>query len=350
MSPAQARADRQASREERAAAIRGRIDAATPVPAAYRAPTAAVAVRSPAAVATTGRAPLDGAAILSDCSRFLRHFAQWPSRAASDLVTLYLAACHAREPDTGDPVWEYVAKLFFTSSEYGSGKSWFATLSSQLAPDGKVLLEPTKASLIDEIADHKTVVISELDELLATPGRNRGIVAVINGCYQQGLYHTRKSGGRVQEIHLFGPMILDGLDSLLKATRPDTRAIVSRSHVIHVRMADPGYRRPKWDKTARAIAARGRDRLAAWMADEVANGIGDLVPDLPEGLGSPRRCALYEPLFAVALRADRGDPEGYWSTAIRDASLQLEAAQDLADEDDEDGSELDAIMSSWGDE
>ena len=303
-----------------------------------------LAVRTPGTVAAV---PLSGDQLLRDSRKFLRHFAQWPSEAALTVATLWAAQAHAKDPVTGDPIWEYASKMLFTAGEYGAGKSWFAKLTASLAPSGKILLEPTKPSLIDMIADHNTIVVTEVDELFATSGRNRGIVAVLNGSYEPGHYHTRKSGGKVQEIHVFTPMILDGIDSLLKATRPDMRGLVSRCIVVRVRMAPDGYRRPRWDKTAQAIAKRGRDRLATWMASEVAAGLENDIPELPEDLGSPRRCALYEPLFAVALRADRGDPQGYWSTALADAAVQLETAAGLPDEDEND--DLDRVMASWDD-
>jgi hypothetical protein len=338
-----------ADRAARVAAARERVQARrAEISGAAR---GTVAVRERGVLA---REPIDGAQLLADTRKFLRHYALWPSEAALTTATLWVAAAHARDGQ-GEPVWEYCAKLLFTASEYGAGKSWFAALTAALCPGGKVLLEPTKPSLIDEIADHKTVVVTEVDELLASPGRNRGIVAVLNACYEPGHYHTRKSGGKTQEIHLFGFGILDGVDSLLSGTRPDTRGLVSRCLVLRVVMAPDGYRRPRWDKTARALAARGRDRLGRWMAAEVACGIGDVVPELPEGLGTPRRCALWEPLFAVALRADKGeragqdDPRGYWWTALADAALQLEAAGSVPDEDEADR-ELDDLMASWDEE
>jgi hypothetical protein len=305
----------------------------------------AVAVAQPAEVAPA-REPIDGHALLLEARKFLKHFAIWPSQAALDAATLWTAAAHCKDPQTGDPIWEYASRLFFTAAEYGAGKSWLAKLVASLCPSGKILLEPTKPALIDLIADHNTVVVTEVDELLATPGRNRGVVAVLNASYEPGHYHSRKQGGKAAEIHLFAPMILDGVDSLLKGTRPDMRGLISRCLVIRVKMAPDGYRRPRWDKTAQQIAARGRDRLAAWAAHQVTSGLGDILPELPGDLGSPRRCALWEPLFACALAADQGDPNGYWSTAITDAALQLESAESG---DDDRETELDRIMAAWDD-
>ena len=316
-------------------------------PAVPGAAEGAVALRG-SGTAVAVREPIDGAQLLRDTRKFLRHFAVWPSEAALTAATLWCAASHARDGQ-GEPVWEYCSRLLITASDYGSGKSWIAKLIASLCPDGRVLLEPTKPSLIDEIAEHRTIVVTEVDELLATAGRNRGIVAILNASYEPGHFHTRKSGGKTQEIHLFGPMILDGLDSLLQATRPDMRGLVSRCIVLRVRMAQDGYRRPRWDKDAMALAARGRARLSEWVALQVSAGLAEVIPQLPDGMGTPRRCALYEPLFAIALAADQGDADGYWSQAMADAAWELEASLSLAEDDDE-ATELDRIMAGWDDE
>ena len=82
------------------------------------------------------------------------------------------------------------------------------------------------------------------------------------------------------------------------------------------------------------------------MAQEVADGIGDVVPDLPEGLGN-RPGAKWEPLFTVALRADKGDPEGYWSRLCAEAYEQLDASLGPPDLDDGEGNDMDATLAAW---
>ena len=287
---------------------------------------AQVAVRAEAAVTSAQgeRAEIDGAKLLRDVREFLRHFALWPSEAALTLATLWAAQSHARDPQTRLPVWEYAAKLLITAGDYGSGKSWIAKLTGMFCPDTAILLEPTKPSLIDVIAENATVIVTEVDELFASAGRNRGIIAVINASYEPGRTHTRKSAGKVEKVPLFGFMILDGVDAIMKATRPDLRAVVSRCLVIRVEMAPDGYRRPRMTAEAKAAAAAGNALLGQWVSGLVADGLAGSIPDMPEGVGSPRRYSLWEPLFAVALAADQGDPAGYWSTACREACEQIE--------------------------
>ena len=62
---------------------------------------------------------------------------------------------------------------------------------------------------------------------------------------------------------LFGPAIIDGLESLIKSTGPDLKTLVSRCIVLKVRRGPEGYRPPRFDKTARAVFQRGAEKLAS---------------------------------------------------------------------------------------
>ena len=291
----------------------------------------------------------NGDTLLTDTRRFLRHFAVWPSESLLTVCTAAVAAMNAKSlnPDTGqlDPVWEYAFKLIFTAPGYGAGKTWLAKLCGSLTPSFRSLVEPTKPALIDMIADLHTVHVAEVDELLATTGRNRGIVAVMNTMFEPGIMHTKKDrNGKRRDIHLYGHMILDGKDDIFKSARPDTGAILSRSIVGHMVQAPHGYRRPMWDVAARTAARNGQRRLAAWMAAEVQDGMGasiESLADVPVDL-APRRRSLYEPLFTVAERADRfraerdDDEPQYWTDELAYAVEQVESAvPEVADADDQ---------------
>lgn len=320
---------------------------ALPVTPAVLGSPGTVAVRERSAV-IQARPDINGDATLRYVYTFLKRFAVWPSEAALVAATLWIAQAHARDEETGLPVWEYASR-FLVVGPYGCGKSRIARLIAKLCPEGEMLLEPTKAALVDMIADHKTVVMTEVDELFYTSYRNRPLLAILNAGYEPDHQAPRKHGGKVLKVPLFGPAVLDGLDVLIQATRPDLRTLISRCIVMHAVKAPEGYQAPRFDKAARAIAAQLSNRLATWMAQEVAAGIGDEVPNLPEALGN-RTASLWEPLFTVALRADEGDPEGPWSAACRDAWQHLENAAGLPDQDDESLSELDRVMAEWGGE
>ena len=299
-----------------------------------------MAVRQPPTVVIP-REPIDGAQRLTDTRTALDHFAMWPSEAALVTAVLWAAQAHGRDEKTRLPVWQYAPRLFLTSEEGGSGKSWMGRLISKLSPDGETLIEPTKASLIQMISENKTVVVTEADILFGAGGRNRGIVGVLNAGYEPDRVHTRMRGRQAERVPLFGPVILDGLESLIKSTGPDMKTLVSRCVIIKVRRGPEGYRPPRFDKTARAVFARGGEKLAQWMAQQVRDGIGDVVPEVPEGLGN-RPCALWEPLLAVADAAG-----GDWPVRVRQACTDLESAAAEVDEDDEQEAGYRAAISAW---
>lgn len=290
------------------------------------------------------RPAISGDQTLRYAYSFLRHFAVWPSEHALVTATLWDAQAHARDA-AGLPVWPYSPR-FLIVGPYGSGKSWIARLVGKLAPNGEMLLEPTKAALIDLIAERRTVVITEADEVFGTAGRNRSLVATLNAGYEPDHAHSRKQGGKAVRIPLYGPAVIDGIDTLIQDTRPDLRTLVSRCIVMHARQAPEGYRAPRFDRQARAVAGQISTRLGQWMAQEVQAGIGDVVPDLPDWLGN-RPASLWEPLFSVALAADQGDPDGPWSTACREACLALETAADVTDQGDDIENELDRALAAW---
>ena len=75
--------------------------------------------------------------------------------------------------------------------------------------------------------------------------------------------------------------------------------------MITAKTAPEGYRPPRFDSAARAIAAQLGQRCGAWMAQEVVDGMADDVPLVPEHLGD-RPFVLSGAFFQVAQRADKG--------------------------------------------
>ena len=309
--------------------------------AAVAVPETAPVAAPTAAPVTLGRPqPIDGARVLNQVYGYLGHMAVWPSGWAQITAALYAAHAHAKD-DNGMPVWQYEPRLFFTSRTGGSGKSWLARQVAALCPDGKGLVEMTKASLIDLIAQHATVTIGEMDVLVGSGKRTQWLTGIANAGYEPDRMTSRKHGGKVQEIPLFGPMILDGLDSVIHQTGEDLKTLMSRCIIVHTERAPEGYRPPRFDREKRAIAAALNGRLARWMAQEVEDGIGDVVPELPEGIGN-RPAALWEPLIAVADAAG-----GHWPALARGACERLESATGLPGEDEAAEARIDSALSAW---
>lgn len=288
----------------------------------------AIDVRPDQVVTAVPHVKLNGARLLADAYTGLRHFAVWPSEAALVTATLWGAQAHAKDKN-GLPVWQYSPRLFFTSKEGGSGKSQMTKLALRVAPRGKLLVESSKASLIAFIAEQATVGVTELDVLVGTGTRNRWFTAIANAGFDPETATSKMSGGKKVEIPLFGPMVLDGLDSVINSTGVELRTLMSRCIIIRVKRAPEGYRAPRLDGQARKAFGWVRDQMALWMMQEAADGIGDDVPEVPQGLGN-RPASLWEPLFAVADRAG-----GDWPHRAREACATLEAAAGLPQDEEE---------------
>ena len=286
-------------RAQRGASIRKRTEE---LKARTGMPGSTLAVREGSVMAHRAE-PVDGDQVLRYVYTYLKRFAMWGSDAEIVTSALWIAQTYARDGD-GMPVWQYCARLGIFGPS-GSGKSWKSRLIGKLASSGEILVEPTKPAFIDLCADNNTVIITEADEAFRSPGRSRGIVAVINAAYEPDRSSSRKQGGVAVKIPLFCHVVLDGIDEvMLSPNRPDLRPLISRCIVLMARRAGEGYRPPRFDSSARAIAAQLGQRCGAWMAQEVLDGMADDVPAVPEHLGN-RPFALWEPLFIVAGRADK---------------------------------------------
>ena len=310
---------------------------------------AQVATR-PQTALVQSREIIAGDTVLKYNYTFLKRFACWGTDHEVVTAALWAAATHARHKD-GTPVWQYCPRLGIFGPS-GSGKSWKARLIGKLAYRPEILIEPTKPAFIDLCADKHTIILTEADEAFRSPGRSRGILAVVNGSYQPDVSASKVRGGVALRSPLYTFVVLDGIDTLLSANRPDLHAMISRCIILKARKAPAGYRPPRFDGQARLIAERLGTLGSAWMGQEVEDGIAEDYPRIPEHVGN-RPFALWEPLFAVAWRADaawreeQGEPEGEgpWSAACRAACEQLEAVS--PDQDDDGMSELDRQMAEW---
>lgn len=298
-----------------------------------------VAVREPGSVVIQ-REQIDGNALLNGVYTALGHFAVWPSEAAHVTAVLWAAHAHGKDEKTGIPIWQYSPHLFFTSTEGGSGKSLMGRLVAKLSPNGKMLVESTKASLVRLIAKQATVVVTELDVLVGNGGRNKWFTGIANASYERDQATYRIDHGKELEIPLMCPMILDGLDTVITSTGTEMRTLMSRCIIVRVKRAPAGYRAPRFDDTARAVFARGGEKLSMWMAQQVREGIADYVPEVPEGLGN-RPASLWEPLFAAADAAG-----GEWPERARQACADLELAAEV-NEDDEEEAAYQATLAAW---
>ena len=302
-----------------------------------------VAQRPGQAVTLGSRGQIDGDRVLKQVYGYLGYMAVWPSQWAQVTAALYAAHAHAKD-ENGLPVWQYEPRLFLTSRTGGSGKSWLARQIAALCPDGKGLVEMTKASLIDLIAQHATITVGELDVFVGTGKRNQWLTGIANAGYEPDRMTVRKHGGKAQEIPLFGPMILDGLDSVIHSDRRGPQD----AHVpVHHRARRAG--RPRVTGRRGSTGRSGTSprvlngRLARWMAQEVEDGIADVVPGAARGRREPSRGPLGAPAGSGGRRGRRVAGAG-----ARGAVSGLESATGLPGEDEAAEARIDGALSDLG--
>ena len=302
----------------------------------------ALSVRTPGTVAeTASRREIDGAETLNYARMFLARFAIWPSEAALDAVTLWIAHAHSRDVG-GVLTWQCSPRLLFSSAEPGSGKSHGMQLTARLCPVPEVLVEPSEPAVAHLVGkEHATLFLDEADELFGRGSRKEAIRAVINSGYVAGSSWTRVRKGEVDKVPTFGALAMAGLDKIETATGGQMAALLSRCIRIRMTRGPEGYLPPRYDAQARSAATIISKRLAAWAAQSLT-ALGDEVPEVPEGIGN-RQAQIWEPLLVAADAAG-----GRWPDAARVACEELTVAGALADEDEDEVSDLDAILTAWG--
>lgn len=291
------------------------------------------------------RAKLSGEKELSFVEGFLNRHVVWPSEATLHAGSLVVAAYHAKKPFEMDngvkvmvPAWPYMFRLWIGATRGGAGKSHCGKMIGCLCPQHKQLIKFTEPGLIELIGQQATIQISE-----ANIKMTRRLIPLVNAGYEHGPTAVRKDHGRTIETPFIGPVIMDGLNWWLDQPDPDIATLASRCIRFNMLRAPNGYRPPRMGHVEQAVARQIGGRMHEWAAQEVDDGMGDIVPELPAEL-DPRRASLWEPIMACALRAGGPWPQRAW-----DACLELEtgvsAVQDEAG--DTEAEDLAELMKQW---
>ena len=183
------------------------------------------------------------------------------------------------------PIWQYCARLGIFGPS-GSGKSWKSRLIGKLAYSGEILVEPTKPAFIDLCAEGHTVVLTEADEAFRSPGRAaaswRSPTRVTSPtAARAGSRAAWPSGSRCSATSYW-----TASTACSSPNRPDLDPLISRTIALISAKAPAGYRPPRFDGQARATAALLGQHCAQWMAQEVQDGLANVVPLVPEHLGN----------------------------------------------------------------
>jgi len=288
---------------------------------------------------------IPGDQLLDLLRQWIGTYARFPSPAALDAVTLWVAHSHMRD-ENGTLVFRATPRLYLLSSEPGSGKSKVLELLNMLCPATYGLtLEPTAAGLVHTIGkEHATVFIDEGDVMFGAGQRKSAVRAIINGGYERHGTMLNGKGSKATRVPVFGALALAGLDVLEKATGDTLTALLSRGVRIRMKKAGKDNAPAKVTRITEDQGAKMNEWLTAW-ASQVRDELTDYQPAMPEDVDG-RAEQIWEPLVAIGdlawrdtlARAERDGTEppedGGWAERARAACLELALAQDTAPVED----------------
>lgn len=277
---------------------------------------AEVAVQGPAGLVPVSQL-IDGNELLGYVRAFLSRFCRFPSEEALTAVALWVAHCHATDPE-GVLVWEATGRLMFVSSDPDSGKSRALSLVAMLTGSRfGTMMEPTCASVAAIVgtahevtkADgtvigkaHEAACLDESDLLLGKGTRQSALRALLNAGYQRDGHMPVMRGSTLEARPVFGPCALAGLDVVMT---PKLKPLITRSVVI--RMVPSAERVPAPGRQARDMALLLHRALTAWCVQE-RDALAGAEPALPDHLIN-RDVDIWVPLLAIAEAAGGEWPE-----------------------------------------
>ena len=327
-------------RAQRSASIRKRTEE---LKARTGMPGSTLAVREGSVMAHRAGPPVDSQLVLGYVGAMLAEYANFPSQAALDAVTLWAAHAHIRDDD-GRLAFRATPRLLLMSSEPGSGKSRVLELLGRLCPYTYGLdTEPTAAGLAHTLdKEHATALLDEADVLFGAGKRKEAVRAVVNSGYTQNGTVLRMKGSHAERARVFGPMALAGLDVLEKSSGSALDATLDRCVII--RMVKSGGHVADLNAKADRAGALLKGALTAW-AQSATEEVTGAEPELPAGVHG-RMAQIWTPLVAIADHAggdwperaraacaehcQAGDSAPMWSSTAMD-----ELASMFAGEDDE---------------
>lgn len=210
-------------------------------------------------------------------------------------------------------------RIFFSSSEPGSGKSEAMRVAARLSREEWVLTAPTPSviyRIMDSYNEPVTIGLDEVDKLWGKGGSASSkveLVSVLNAGYEKSGYVGRSRGQTsVAKFRCYGPIAMAGLGTL----PPD---LLTRSITIPMQKAPKDVKVTPYMEDKHAVLFEGvRQQLEDWSR-KVRNELSR-EPELPEGAVNRLR-QIWTPLVSVADLANEDD----WSVRARKALVTLSA-------------------------
>jgi hypothetical protein len=260
----------------------------------------------------------DGAELLDQVAAALGRYVVFPTPAARDAVTLWVAATHAQD------AWEHATRLVIKSPVKRCGKSRLLDLLAELSHEVLLTVNISVAALVRSITDvdPPTILVDESDTVFA---RRRGerteqaedLRGILNAGHQRGRPYVRwdVAARGVERCPTFAMAALAGIGDL-----PDT--IEDRAVVVTMRRRAPGEQvTPLRRRRDVPALVELREQLHAFIRGHS----GELEHATPTMPVEDRAGDTWEPLVAVADLAG-----GRWPGRARDAcrAMTAEAASD----------------------
>jgi hypothetical protein len=229
----------------------------------------------------------------------------YPSDQAAVTHTVWnLATYFLKDPDIR--VFDNFAYLFFSSQDPASGKSRALKITRELAynpvPDGAYSASSLLTEVDDRLPDITTLIVDELDEMLAPGQEGSGIsnfTRFVNVGYERGAVYVRRHLMEQRNIRTpaYCPKAFAGL-SLARFRR------ASRTRTIQIDML------PATPEQFRTINRRIDKEWGQRLSEEtknivpwISNGLKSIDEDSLSNLTS-RHVQLWHPLLAVAKVVD----------------------------------------------
>jgi hypothetical protein len=282
--------------------------------------------------------PIDGAELLNFVRGYLARYVAWPSEAALNMTTVWIAHAVARDRDDtgiGPLIWRASPRLLATSKVRGSGKSTLLDLIVILTRSRGKVPKLTPAKIAEIIGRHyETVVLDEAKTIFGTGSKNLELQGILLAGY------TPRSRYEVagKSLSLFGAVAYAGKDELITEAKGEQIGdLLDRSIII--RMRKPARMMPEAGEQAEDEGDLIAGALVAWtnaVRAELKQAARDIADEeykasmaSDEDGGNMRTPQIWRPLKAVARAAG-----GHWAEDI-DASAEelMEGAAGVEAED-----------------
>jgi hypothetical protein len=261
--------------------------------------------------------PDDGEKVLNELRTVLLEYVIFPSAAAVDAVTLWIAATHAQR------AWNCATRLVIKAPEKRCGKSRLLDVIEATCHKPLITVNISPAALVRSIGeDPPTLLLDEADTVFGKKAadNHEDLRGIVNAGHQRNRPYIRwdPTARAAESCPTFAMAAMAGIGDM-----PET--IEDRAVIVEMRRRSPNEMvRPYRTRRDAPRLRRIGESIAAWV-EFLEDSLTDATPDMPI---EDRAADNWEPLVAVADAAG-----GHWPAKARTAALVLVHASEQHDTD-----------------